>query len=223
MLDTLSHHSPLPDPSPYAPPEEHPEHPYRFTPVPRRSTRVDGWSSDRQHAFVWALAHLPSVAAAARSVGMSARSAYRLRGAPGAEAFAQAWDDALEIGVWKARDTAVERAIEGVVIPVVRRGRVIGQERRYNDRLLISALVNGASEQTGLLPHQQRIEYRRAVREADARDGAPVDWDAPARARAAEAEAQARVGQASADADHAAALAAGPLRRAGGAPRCSRP
>ena len=50
---------------------------------------------------------------------MSARSAHRLRCCPGAEAFAAAWDDALEIGLDRARDTAIEHATIGVPLPIV--------------------------------------------------------------------------------------------------------
>lgn len=196
-------------PSPWSPPQELPDHPYRFVPVPRRNGRADGWSSDRQHCFVWALAALPSVAAAARGVGMSARSAYRLRAAPGAEGFAAAWDDALEIGIWKARDTAIQRAIEGHEVAIVRRGRIIGSQRRFDNRLLVHALANGKAEQQGLLFHQRRLGHRRDVREADARLGGPVDWDAPDRALRAAAEERDRL----ADAE----IAASPRTRG---PRC---
>jgi hypothetical protein len=53
-----------------------------FTPVERLRRRRNGWSADRQRAFINTLATCGSVAAAARSVGMTARSAYRLCDAP---------------------------------------------------------------------------------------------------------------------------------------------
>jgi hypothetical protein len=53
-----------------------------FTPVERLRRRRTGWSGDRQRAFIATLARCGSVAAAARSVGMTARSAYRLCDAP---------------------------------------------------------------------------------------------------------------------------------------------
>jgi hypothetical protein len=184
----------MPDsPAPWSPPEKLDDHPYRFVPVPRAASRRDGWSSDRQHAFIAALARVPSVAKAAASVGMTARSAYRLRGAKGAEAFAVAWDDALEIGIWRTRDTAIERAIDGVAVPVVRRGRVVGTQTRYNDRLLLGAMANGTAETKGLLVQQQEIAHRRAIRDADARLGGPADWGpTPRQQAAADRRAQAK-------------------------------
>ena len=173
------------------PPESNtPASPPLFTPVPLARTRHDGWTSDKQVAFVAALARLPSVTAAARSVGMGARSAYRLRARAGAESFAEAWDHALEMGVDRARDALVERAIAGVVVPVVRRGRIIGARRAYADGHLAKVLaVVNAPHAPGYSALERRIAHRHAIRAADARDGGPPDWDAADRALRAEADA----------------------------------
>ena len=48
-----------------------------------RKRRI-GWDGARQRAFVAWLAHTPSIGFAARKVGMSAQSAYRLFERPGA-------------------------------------------------------------------------------------------------------------------------------------------
>lgn len=64
---------------------------------PRRSNAECRWSRPRIHLFLRALAAGGSVAAAARAVGVSRQSAYRLRRRFGAD-FAQVWDEALEIG-----------------------------------------------------------------------------------------------------------------------------
>jgi hypothetical protein len=63
-----------------------------FTPVPRQRRRRDGWSEERQKAFIVALAVCGTVSKAARAVGSTARSAYRLLDSPGADSFAAAWD-----------------------------------------------------------------------------------------------------------------------------------
>ncbi|HYG47975.1 MAG TPA: hypothetical protein VD846_08535 [Allosphingosinicella sp.] len=52
-----------------------------FVPVPVKP-RSDGWTPARQLAFILRLALLGGVAAAAKAVGMSRESAYRLRGHP---------------------------------------------------------------------------------------------------------------------------------------------
>lgn len=85
-----------------------PDAPRNFVPVAMTRTRRDGWTPDRQYAFIAALARTAVVAKAARAVGMSAKSAYALhkRAKPGSS-FARAWDDA----VWEGRDRALDRAI----------------------------------------------------------------------------------------------------------------
>ncbi|NJC33595.1 hypothetical protein GGR88_001069 [Sphingomonas jejuensis] len=110
-----------------------------FTPVPVRA-RHDGWTPDRQRAFIDRLGELGLVAAAARAVGMAPKSAYRLRDRPDAASFAAAWDAALEEGGRRALDTAIHRALHGTATPVFYRGRQIGERRRYNDGLLIAAI-----------------------------------------------------------------------------------
>jgi hypothetical protein len=65
-----------------------------FTPVPGR-TRRDGWTAERQQAFIAALARTGGVGRAAAAAGMSRESAYRLRRREGAESFAAAWDSIL--------------------------------------------------------------------------------------------------------------------------------
>ena len=42
-----------------------------FTPVPRQCPRHDGWTDERQRAFIEALADTGSVAAACKAVSMS--------------------------------------------------------------------------------------------------------------------------------------------------------
>ena len=67
-----------------------------FTPVPVRPRR-DGWTVEKQRAFIRRLAETGVVAEAARYVGMSERSAHRLAQREDAEQFSEAWDAALRI------------------------------------------------------------------------------------------------------------------------------
>ena len=60
-----------------------------------RKTRRDGWTADRQIAFLAALASTRSVATAAASAGISRESAYRLRRRPEGALFAALWDKAM--------------------------------------------------------------------------------------------------------------------------------
>lgn len=106
-----------------------------------KKRRKDGWSPDRQRAFVEALADTGSIATAARSVGMSESSAYRLRRAPGAEAFDRAWSAAIDAASKKLLDAAFERALVGTDEPVFDRdGNRVGRRLRQSDRLLMFLL-----------------------------------------------------------------------------------
>ena len=111
-----------------------------FDPVPRLRARRNGWSEARQRAFIAALATCGSVAAAAREVGMTPRSAYRLCDAPGADSFVRAWDRALDLGIARLRGDSLQRALEGGFVPVYRRGKLVRVEHRRNDRLAIALL-----------------------------------------------------------------------------------
>lgn len=63
-----------------------PTPPPEFTPVPVRARR-DGWTPERQFAYVVALAEFGHGGRAAQAVGMTGQSACRLRRRPGAAVF----------------------------------------------------------------------------------------------------------------------------------------
>jgi len=65
-----------------------------FLPVPLRR-RNDGWSPELQLRFVEMLAAGATPGEAARRLGKNRQNAYALRGRPGAESFAAAWDAAV--------------------------------------------------------------------------------------------------------------------------------
>lgn len=111
-----------------------------FEPVPRFYNRHDGWTPERQRAFIGALADTGCVRRAARLVNMAQTNCYTLRRAPGAEGFARAWDAALGQGVRLLKDIAFERAIEGTLEPVIAGGKLIGHRRKFNDALLMFCL-----------------------------------------------------------------------------------
>ena len=119
-------------------PEPLDDDPYDFTPVATAS-RSDGWTPDRQRRFILALAEHGGVAAAARSVGTTPQSANRLRKRADADGFARAWDKAVEEGRARSLDEALARGMEGVVVPVMRGGKVVGHRRRFDNRLLYAA------------------------------------------------------------------------------------
>ena len=120
-------HTPPPPPQSLQPSTE-------FEPVPLRA-RHDGWTPERQVAFIEALAETACVVQAAAAVGMSATAAYHLRRRPEAQAFRLAWDAALDYGVRRLEDSALSRAIHGVARPVFFQGQQIGESRYSDERL----------------------------------------------------------------------------------------
>ncbi|MES2989734.1 MAG: hypothetical protein V4808_17715 [Pseudomonadota bacterium] len=178
----------------------------RFTPhIPRR-VHATGWTPDRQIAFIAALSRTGVVSHAARSVGMTPRSAYALRATvrnrysnwadvpmtperaaslgPGyIYSFAAAWDKALGDGLQLQIEAAAPVALEGEQVPVIRRGKIIGWQTRFNTRLALAAL--GAfrrSTEGQSFDHDYRIAQRTAVFaekvEALVRLG-PINWPDP--------------------------------------------
>ncbi len=117
-----------------------------FTPVPRKCPRHDGWTPLRQQTFIEALADTDSIAAACKAVNMSQRGAYFLRRQPGADSFRAAWSAALDLGVQRIEDVAMDRALNGVDEPLYSYGKLVGTRKRYNDRLLMFMLRNRAPD-----------------------------------------------------------------------------
>lgn len=108
-----------------------------FTPVPRLCDRSNGWKPEVQRAFIEALAETGSVKSAARRVGRAEVGAYMLRRHPQAEEFRKAWDAALDIGMRRIEDVAMDRALNGVEVPLYSYGKLVGSRTVYNDRLLM--------------------------------------------------------------------------------------
>ncbi|QYJ08565.1 hypothetical protein KUV82_09245 [Qipengyuania flava] len=117
-----------------------------FTPVPRQKDRSNGWKPQVQRAFIEALADTGSVTAACRAVRRSTHGAYHLRRQPGAEEFAAAWEAAVDLGMRRIEDTAMDRALNGVEVPVYSYGKLVGTRTVHNDRLLMFMLRNRAPE-----------------------------------------------------------------------------
>jgi hypothetical protein len=134
---------------------EEPEQPPRqeivpqFTPVPRQCDRSNGWKPEVQRQFIEALAETGSVRAACKRVGRADHGAYLLRRHPDAHEFRRAWDAALDIGIRRIEDVAMDRAINGVQQPLHYHGEIFGERTVYNDRLLMFMLRNRAPERFG--------------------------------------------------------------------------
>lgn len=126
-------------------PESSPARPLRrkvprvppFYPVPLRGRR-DGWTVQRQADFLGMLAETGSVMGACEAVGMSRKSAYRLRARRDAESFAAAWDAALGAPVRKVTVTDLDfLAYHGLVQPLLFRGKYRGAMRKPDNSALL--------------------------------------------------------------------------------------
>jgi hypothetical protein len=115
-----------------------------FAPVPRLKDRSNGWKPEVQRAFIEALAETGSVSAAAHRVGRASEGAYMLRRHPEAGEFRAAWDAALDFGVRRIEDGAMERALYGTEETIHYHGELVATRRRYNERLVMFILRNRA-------------------------------------------------------------------------------
>jgi hypothetical protein len=139
-----------------------------FIAVPRMRNRRSGWTEARQRGFIAALARCGSVRAAARQVGLSPRTAYRLLDMDGADSFAAAWDQAIDIGRARIQADALERATNGSFVPVYRRGRLVRVEYRRCDKLAIALLGGKDNDLMALSGAASRRNHRLDLAAADA-------------------------------------------------------
>ena len=131
-----------------------------FDPVPVQP-RHDGWTPERQRSFIEALAATACVEDSARAVGMSAKSAHRLRARPDALAFRDAWDVALDFAVGALQAAIFSRAVHGVPVPHYYKGELIGEHRRYNDQLAMFVMRHyGLEGDDGLARRSKRYFQR---------------------------------------------------------------
>ena len=111
-----------------------------FAPYLHAAPRRNSITPDRQQAFIAALAASGIVTQAARQIGASLEALYRLRNQPGAEQFALAWEAAIDRGIARLEDCALERAIAGEERLVMRGGEVVARWTRYDTGLLMFLL-----------------------------------------------------------------------------------
>lgn len=95
----------------------------------------DRWTKAKMAEFLRVLAAQQSVAAAARAVGMSRQSAYKLRNRLKGEPFDIAWEAAFQHGYDALHQAALERALHGVEVPVFHKGEQVGTRRHFDERL----------------------------------------------------------------------------------------
>ena len=121
------------------------------SPSPASASRIDGriaeriaavppedrWTKRKMAEFLRMLGATQCVASAARAVGMSRQSAYKLRNRLKGEPFDIAWEAAFQHGYDALHQAALERALFGVEVPVFFNGEQIGTRRHFDERLAI--------------------------------------------------------------------------------------
>jgi hypothetical protein len=100
--------------------------------------RGHSWTKARRRRFLKELAATANVSASASAAGMSPSSAYRLRRLDAA--FAEAWQDALDIGLDALEDAVMKRAIDGVEKTHFHAGKPVGTSKSYSDALAMFLL-----------------------------------------------------------------------------------
>nr|WP_298930539.1 hypothetical protein [uncultured Erythrobacter sp.] len=103
-------------------------------------TRHDGWTLAKQAMFLRQLSATHSVTEAARAAGMTRQSAYRLRSRLKGKPFDLAWEVAFHHSFDVLAHAALERALNGVEVPVFYQGEQVGAYRRYDERLTVALL-----------------------------------------------------------------------------------
>lgn len=111
-----------------------------FAPYIHTAPRRNSITPERQRAFIAMLAATGIVTQAARHIGASLEALYKLRNKPGAEHFSAAWELAIDRGIARLEDCALERAIEGEPREVIRNGEVVARWVRHDTALLLFLL-----------------------------------------------------------------------------------
>ena len=103
-----------------------------------------------------------NVSRACAAIDLTRTRAYEWRAAD--PLFAEAWDEAVELGTDELEEEARRRAFRGVDEPVFYQGEVCGEIRKYSDTLLIFLLKGRRPEKyreraeiTGQMEHTHKV------------------------------------------------------------------
>jgi hypothetical protein len=91
-------------------------------------------TAEWKSVFLTELERIPSVVGACRKAKISKSQAYQERKED--EAFAAAWEEALESGIEEAEGEVYRRGVLGRLEPVYQGGARVGYIRRYSDAML---------------------------------------------------------------------------------------
>ena len=154
------------------------------------SSRPDGWTPFARRLFLDVLSETGRVTLACNTAGLTKQSAYSLRARD--PLFAAGWDAACELARMPLADALYERAMEGVTETITRKGEVVAERHRHDNRLSIAVL------------HRLDKRCDRAAETGARHLGAVARWDDFIRAISQDDEAAAQT-----------ILSAGPIMDAG--------
>ena len=129
----------------------------------RRNLRL---TDDKADAFIEQLARTGSVTVAAERAKVGRTQMYEHRRTH--KRFAKAWTQALGLGVERLHDDAITRALEGDERAIVRKGEIIGTERRIDNRLVQFLLKVHKPEFAGGAPTASESEQEAMARKLKA-------------------------------------------------------
>ncbi len=147
---------------------------YNIPAQPTYRPRHDGWDRDKMARFIECLAETGSVADAAAMVGMSRQSAYRLRSRLVGQPFDFAWEGALEFGLQQLAHRVLDRCLNGVRVPIVYKGEIVGERRVFNERASFNILQN--AEIFGRMTFERDMAVRRWPEMISRLRQGPVIW-----------------------------------------------
>jgi hypothetical protein len=109
-------------------------------PMPKE--RHNGWNRHKMALFLEVLTETACVSTAAKSVGMSRQSAYRLRARLIGQPFDLGWEAAFELGLQQLAHRALDRALNGTAVPIFYKGEQVGERRVFNERATLNLLLH---------------------------------------------------------------------------------
>ena len=115
-----------------------------------------GWTRTRQAEFLRQLAATQCVATAARSVGLSRQSAYKLRNRLRGEPFDIAWQCAFRRQFDTLAEIALDRAVNGIEVPHYYKGELVGTHRVFDGALTLALLR--MQQRLTALPYERHDE-----------------------------------------------------------------
>lgn len=116
------------------------------------SRRSDGWTPQRQRAFLEFVAAGNTVATACLALGMSVQSAYAFRARAAGAAFAIGWHAATLIQRQKISDALSARALEGQTVTITKDDGTTVTRHHFDNRLGLQMLARADKLASGETP-----------------------------------------------------------------------